>query len=716
MPPVRRVGSRTPRQSEPFLPSADDLDVEPARDPEDPARIAAGLMLDRALEAIGASFELVGRDGTVCSVLVPAHMQSSSRCMGWAEIVREEWRVRARGGERCNDRGAGRFWTDPRTGHAGSRGWAAWALDDTLERAVRGDDDAFSKAVWKGVHCLGVAADLSLLPADLVQAADYRLILPLLTGADLAVVARRLCGRKAVCPFSDDEAAAATPRLLRLARRPGQTAGAYLAKLHDLMARERKSGDFRGATPATTAAIGNGSISEDSPRTAPVLDRLHGLDEAAAWGRALAHDLAAYRAGTLPWSAVDRGCLLSGPPGCGKTLFARALAATCEVPLISGSYSQWLGTGGGHQGDMLRAMRRSFAAAREQAPSLLFIDEIDSFPDRTRVSHRYREWDIQVVNALLAEIDGVQGREGVVLLAACNHADRLDPALVRSGRLDRHIPVGLPDSRALERILREHLGGDLAGEDLAGAALAAAGLSGADCERVVRGARRRPRQADRPMLLPDLLAEIDGDPADRGSPEIDGSRWVGRSADDLRLAAVHEAGHAVAVCVLDPGGLGLVSLREAGSIGGRTSVAASSGFLRSGDVHRRLVVLLAGRAAEEEILGAPSSGAGGGPQSDLAKATGLAALAVASFGLDGEGGLTWRGTPDPVTLPDMLTSDPVVAARVQALLDGAYADARDLVHARRAAVEALARVLIERRTLDGGEAVAIVAGHPADDA
>lgn len=563
--------------------------------------------------------------------------------------------------------------------------------------------------MWKGVQCLGIVADLSLLPADLVQAADYRLTLPPLTGADLAVVARRLCGRKAACPFPDDEAAMATPRLLRLARRPSQTAGACLAKLRDLIARERKSGDFRGAAaPAATAA--------DSPRTAPALDRLHGLDEAAAWGRTLAHDLAAYRAGTLPWSAVNRGCLLSGPPGCGKTLFARALAATCGVPLISGSYSQWLGTGGGHQGDLLKSMRRAFADAREQAPSLLFVDEIDSFPDRAHVTNRYREWDIQIVNALLSEIDGVQGREGVVLLAACNHAERLDPALVRSGRLDRHIHVGLPDRRALQRILREHLGADLASDHLAGAALAAAGLSGADCERVVRGARRRARQADRPMLLPDLLAEIDGDPADHEPLEIDGFRQVGRNAADLRLAAVHEAGHAIAVCVLDPGGLGLVSLREAGSIGGRTSVAVSSSFLRSGDVHRRLVVLLAGRAAEEEILGAPSSGAGGGPQSDLAKATGLAALAVASFGLDGEGGLTWRGTPDPVTLPDMLASNPVVATRVHALLDGAYADARDLVHARRAAVEALARVLIERRALDGGEAAAIVAGHPADDA
>lgn len=125
MPPVRRAESRPSRPSELFLPSADDPGTEPARDPEDLARVAVGLMLERALAAIGASFEIVGRDGTVCSVLVPAHVQRSSQCTGWAEIVREEWRIRARGGEHCNGRGAGRSWTDPQTGRAGSRGWVS---------------------------------------------------------------------------------------------------------------------------------------------------------------------------------------------------------------------------------------------------------------------------------------------------------------------------------------------------------------------------------------------------------------------------------------------------------------------------------------------------------------------------------------------------------------------------------------------------------------
>jgi cell division protease FtsH len=142
-------------------------------------------------------------------------------------------------------------------------------------------------------------------------------------------------------------------------------------------------------------------------------------------------------------------------------------------------------------------MCASFAQAREKTAvaggAILFIDEVDSFPNRETLTHHYKDYEIQVVNALLAEIDGVEGRRGVVLLAACNHPHLLDPALVRSGRLDRHIRISLPDQAALARILREHLGKDFGGESLQEAALAAAGASGADCEPFVRGARRRAR-------------------------------------------------------------------------------------------------------------------------------------------------------------------------------------------------------------------------------
>ena len=259
---------------------------------------------------------------------------------------------------------------------------------------------------------------------------------------------------------------------------------------------------------------------------------------------------------------------------------------------------------------MLRAMGESFAEAKRQAPAILFIDEADSFPDRAILRPGWSNWDTQIVNALLAEVDGVHGREGVVLVAACNHPHLLDPALTRSGRLDRHIRIHLPDRIALEKILREHLESHLADVSLSGAAVAAAGASGADCERFVRGARRRAREAGREMVLADLMVEIGG-----ADPRTDA---------ELRVAAAHEAGHAVAMCELDPCALRAVSIRSADGAGGAAISSGSGPCVSSADVHRAIVCRLAGRAAEEILFGTSSSGAGGGAHSDLGLATWLA--------------------------------------------------------------------------------------------
>ena len=344
-------------------------------------------------------------------------------------------------------------------------------------------------------------------------------------------------------------------------------------------------------------------------------------------------------------------------------------------------------------------MRKTFSKAREAAPAILFIDEVDSFPDRGRISHNYIEWETQVVNALLAEIDGTESREGVVLVGACNHPEKLDPALVRSGRLDRHIRIGLPDRAALASILREHLGDEFQGMDLSGAAMAAAGSSGADCEKLVRGARRRARSAGRPMALADLLDEIGGD---------------GDGSDaDRRLAAVHEAGHAVAACVLRPGSVGMVSLRGSADAGGMTQAALlKSAFLRPDDLQIRLAVLLAGRAAEETVCGVASSGAGGTRGSDLVRATAAVLDAYGAFGLDDAGGgLVWRGVTDPGRIQETLTADPALADRVRVRLADAYGEALALLQPRRAGVEAVASALLERRVLDGPLVEEIVAAH-----
>ena len=420
------------------------------------------------------------------------------------------------------------------------------------------------------------------------------------------------------------------------------------------------------------------------------------MDEAVAWGRTLARDLVEYGAGRLAWADVDRGCLLSGPPGCGKTLFARALAASCEATLVTGSYGQWLGSGQAHQGDLLKAMKKTFADARASAPSILFIDEVDSFPNRAAITHAWAGWDIQVVNSLLAEIDGVEGREGVVLVAACNMPDKLDPALVRSGRLDRHLRIGLPDRVGLARILREHLGVDLPDLDLSGAALSASGCSGADCEKLVRDARRRARGAGRVMVAEDLLEEIGGT-SDRTVAET----W---------LAAVHEAGHAVAACRLQPGTLRAISLRETEGAGGHMLLRPLSAYAAASEIRDRLVVVLAARAAEEVILGMPSCGAGGGPGSDLAFATNLATACVSAFGFGKGSGLTWLGLPDQGSLPGMMSSNPGLAEAVGRILAEAYGDALKLMGEVRPAVEDVARHLVEQKVLDG-ETVAGIAGR-----
>jgi ATP-dependent Zn protease len=344
-------------------------------------------------------------------------------------------------------------------------------------------------------------------------------------------------------------------------------------------------------------------------------------------------------------------------------------------------------------GIMLRAMRASFAEAQKKAPAILFIDEVDSFPDRGTARPERSDWDTAVVNALLAEIDGVGRLEGVVVIAACNHPEKLDPALLRSGRLERHIRVRTSDAHAIERILREHLGDDLVGQPLAQAALMLDGCSGADCERAVKGARRRARGAGRPMLLGDLLAEIGG---------------AERSEAERAVVSLHEAGHAVAACVLAPGALRSAALRSGGGAEGGCVVEWPDRIVTSAWVRLRLVYLLSGRAAEDVVLGQATAGAGGGPGSDLALATALAAQAAAGFGFDPVAGLLWADARSTAPLQDVLGRDRLIARQVRAALADAYAEAVALIRTRIQAVIAVAAALRERRALDGASVYAIV--------
>ena len=151
--------------------------------------------------------------------------------------------------------------------------------------------------------------------------------------------------------------------------------------------------------------------------------------------------------------------LLSGPPGTGKTTFARALCNTLQVPLLVTSVMTWLEPS--HLGDVLKRMKLAFEEAEENKPVILFVDEIDALGRRQSADRAYADYWNAVVNRALELLDGVTAHEGVIVVGATNRPENLDPALLRSGRLERHVRIGLPDTEALVGILAHHLGEDL---------------------------------------------------------------------------------------------------------------------------------------------------------------------------------------------------------------------------------------------------------------
>jgi len=350
------------------------------------------------------------------------------------------------------------------------------------------------------------------------------------------------------------------------------------------------------------------------------LETLHGMDEACAWAEDLIEDLSAHKAGGLPWSQVDRGALVHGQPGVGKTIFAQALAGSAGLPLVLGSVMRWQSAGEGHLGDCLQAMRACFQQAIDHAPSILFIDEVDGFVDRDSLNGNGHEYWRQVTNALLELLDGVEGREGVVVVGACNNPAKVDPAIIRSGRLDRSIEIPLPDTGALSGILRYHLGNELDGEDLTPIARMSQGSTGADVERWVRGARRRARKEKRPLTIEDLRAET-------------GPVLPDYVLKNREVTAVHEIGHAILCELAWPGIVEEVRLldRPVNGVWGWTKLKTAVPMSSKEDVQKHLACLLGGRAAELIVIGEAMAGTASGQESDIGRATMLAAIAEVEF-------------------------------------------------------------------------------------
>jgi cell division protease FtsH len=401
---------------------------------------------------------------------------------------------------------------------------------------------------------------------------------------------------------------------------------------------------------------------------------------------------------------IPKGTLLVGPPGTGKTLVAKAIAGEAGVPFFSISGSEFVemfvGVGAARVRDL-------FEQARQAAPCIIFIDELDALGKMRGVGvlggNDEKE---QTLNQLLAELDGFDPREGVVLLAATNRPEVLDPALLRAGRFDRQIVIDRPDRKGRQAILMVHLKKITVepGLDSARIAEITTGFTGADLANLVNEAAivatRRGAEA---VSLNDFTAAVERLIAglERKSSLLD--------PDERRVVAYHEMGHALAASTLpamDPVHKVSIVPRAIGSLGYTLQRPTEDHFLISCQTLKdRIVVLMAGRAAEDLVYGQISTGAA----DDLVRATDIARQLITRFGMSPELGQSVLEKQTPTYLGDRMATmgekdyseqtAREIDLGIRALLDEAYQRAKALLESRRADLDEGARLLLEKETL-----------------
>lgn len=395
----------------------------------------------------------------------------------------------------------------------------------------------------------------------------------------------------------------------------------------------------------------------------------------------LVADVLDWRAGKIGWSDVQQGILLAGPPGCGKTQIPRLIAQSVDIPVFSGSLATWQAASS-RSSDIIREMRAVFTKATASRPSIIFIDELDSFGDRMRTEDHNSAWTDMIVAGLLEALDGYHGREGVVVIAATNHLHKIDAALRRPGRFDRVVSIDHPSPELMPQAFRWHLRVDLDGVDLSDAAMAATGMTGAEVAATVRDARAIARRRKEPMTPGDLMTAIRN-----RRPRVDASlHW---------RIAVHECGHALAGHFV---GRAIPKLLTIHGSGGDAAMLRPPCAGTRADYENDLILLLAGRAAERLILQEPSGGSGGDERSDLAKATSVATAIESSYGL-GSSGIVWQAAPDHAA--ERLRFDRPLRDRVQAHLQQAEAEASRILQTNRMLLEDMAKTLAAKGVLTG---------------
>ncbi len=415
---------------------------------------------------------------------------------------------------------------------------------------------------------------------------------------------------------------------------------------------------------------------------------------------------------------IPRGVLLLGPPGTGKTLLAKAVAGEANVPFfsISGSdfVEMFVGVGASRVRDL-------FDQAKKHTPSIIFIDEIDAVGRQRGTGlgggHDERE---QTLNQLLVEMDGFTDNQGVIVIAATNRRDILDPALLRPGRFDRQITVGYPDIKGREAILRVHTKNKKLAPDISLATIAkgTAGFTGADLANLVNeaallAARNNRKAITQPDIEEATIKVVAG-------PEKK-SKVV--SEEEKRLTAFHEAGHAVCTfhCkTQDP--VHQVSIIPRGMAGGYTMSLPEHdrSFRSKTQMEEEIIVLLGGRVAEKIVLDEISTGA----SNDIERATDLARSMITRYGFSEKlGPIVYGHDNSEVFLGRDYSqgrnySENVAAeidGEIRELIDTSYENAKQILLSHRDQLDKVAHYLMEHEKIDGDDFIKLMNGESLDD-
>ena len=432
-----------------------------------------------------------------------------------------------------------------------------------------------------------------------------------------------------------------------------------------------------------------------------------GVDEAAQELREIIEFLRTPKKFTNLGGKIPKGVLLVGPPGTGKTLLARAVAGEAKVPFFSLSGSEFVemfvGVGAARVRDL-------FAQAEAKAPCIVFIDELDALGKaRTQSplgSHEERE---QTLNQLLAEMDGFDARKAIIIMAATNRPEVLDPALLRPGRFDRQVLVDKPDVKGREAVLNIHVRNVKLDEtvDLRKVAARTAGFAGADLANLVNEAALLAARRDGTSVQ---MRDFD-EAIDRLIAGLEKKRVM--STKEREIVAYHESGHAIVACMLpgtDPVHKISIVARGFGALGYTMQLPLEERYLmQKGDLLNQMKVLLGGRAAEEIALGEISTGA----QNDLQRVTDLARSMVTEWGMSERLGtinfdhsrrnrfLDLGQAPERGLYSDDTAR--LIDDEVKQIIGGAHNEARRILRENRDLLETVTRRLLDKEVMEGDE-------------